>query len=333
MAEKILVVDDSAENLELVRGLLEEQGWEVATAPDGLHSLAEFARIRPDLVLLDVQMPFLNGFEVCERLKSDPETRLTPVVLITGLSETEDRIRGIDAGADGFLTKPFDRSELLAQVRSLLKLKCYTDELERAEAVVFALARAIEAKDPSTAGHCDRLSGNAALLGERIGLADEQIVALQRGGVIHDVGKVAVPDAILLKPARLTFEEMQIMQQHPAAGERICAGLKSFHLVLPIIRHHHEKLNGTGYPDGLRGENIPLLARVMQVVDVYDALTMVRPYKRAFSHAEALAMMDEEVKKGWWDPAIFEQFCQMLPAVATPAKPPASECFPAARAS
>ena len=311
MAGKILVVDDDATNRELLQEFLVAEGLEVVTAPDGRSSLEAFARLKPDLVLLDVNMPFLDGFDVCRRLKSNPETRLTPVLLVTALSATEDRVRGIKAGADGFLSKPFDHSELLAHVRSLLSLKAYTDELERAESVLFALARSIEGKDPYTEGHCERLSGYCARLGERIGLAEDQVIALRRAGIIHDIGKVAVPDAILLKPGRLTPEEFQIMQEHPVVGERICAPLKSFRSVLPIIRHHHEKLNGSGYPDGLKGEEIPMTARVLQIVDVYDALTTQRPYKRAFSRVEALEIMEEEVKKGWWDRGLFQKFRQM----------------------
>src|SRR6266478_4563526 len=291
MAGKILVVDDDAANRELLQESLVAEGLEVVTAPDGRSSLEEFARLKPDLVLLDVNMPFLDGFEVCRRLKSNPETRLTPVVLVTGLTGREDRVRGIKSGADGFLSKPVDQSELLARVRSLLKLKAHTDELERAELVLFALARSIEGKDTYTQGHCERLSEYASALAEHLNLPEDEIIALRRAGVVHDVGKVAVPDAILLKPGRLTEEEWKVMREHPVVGERICAPLKSFRLVLPIIRHHHEKLDGTGYPDGLSRHNIPVMARVLQIVDVYDALTTQRPYKRAFSVSEALETM------------------------------------------
>lgn len=172
------------------------------------------------------------------------------------------------------------------------------------------MAQSIEAKDPCTHGHCERLSEYSARLGKRIGLGDDQIVALRRAGVVHDIGKVAVPDSILLKPDKLTEPEWMIMREHPITGEKICRPLKSFHLVLPIIRHHHEKLNGTGYPDGLKGDKIPLTARVLQIVDVYDALTTKRPYKKEFSAAEAFTIMEHEVKCGWWDRDLFEQFQQ-----------------------
>jgi len=207
---------------------------------------------------------------------------------------------------------PQDRAELFARVRSLLSLKAHTDELERAESVLYALARSIEGKDPYTEGHCERLAEFSARLGARVGLPEEQLTALRRAGTVHDIGKVAVPDAILLKPGPLTAEEQVIMRQHPVVGERICAPLKSFRLVLPIIRHHHERLDGSGYPDGLKCDAIPLTARVLQLVDVYDALTTERPYKCAISVPEALAMMEDEVRKGWWDRDLFAEFLQLV---------------------
>ena len=266
----------------------------------------------PDLLLLDVQMPGMSGIEVCQRVKGNPETCLVPVVLITGASATADRVAGIEAGADDFIIKPVDRGQLLARVRTLLKQKAYTDELERAEAVLFALARSIEGKDPYTEGHCERLSDYSSRLGRFLGLSPPEVVALRRGGIVHDIGKVAVPDSILLKPGPLTREEQEVMRQHTIVGQRICAPLKSFQLVLPVIRHHHEKRDGSGYPDGLKGDDIPLTARILQIVDVYDALTTRRPYKRAMPPAEALRMMECEIERGWWDGLIFREFTHML---------------------
>ena len=308
----ILVADDQAANRELLDELLTAQGFRVVTVPDGAAAVEELSKTQVDLVLLDVMMPHLNGFEVCQKIKSNPEAYLIPVVLITALSDKQDRIEGIKAGADDFLTRPVDRAALLARVGSLLKLKQRTDELQRAEAVLFTLARSIEGKDPYTHGHCERLSEYSARLGEHLKLSEGQLIALRRAGVVHDVGKVAVPDSILLKPGRLTEEEWKVIREHPVVGERICAPLKSFRLVLPIIRHHHEKLDGSGYPDGLRGDAIPITARILQIVDVYDALTTERPYKRAFFITDALQTMKEEVAKGWWDPHIFEQFEQLM---------------------
>ena len=321
MPSTILIVDDEPAFRDYLGTLLRMQGFRVVAAGDGVDALDEFAHHQPDLVLLDIEMPQLDGLEVCRRLKQNPETRLTPVVLVTGLMASEDRIRGIEVGANDFLSKPVDRNELLARVKSLLSLKAYTDELERAESVLFALARSIEGKDPYLEGHCERLSGYSAQLGKCIGLSPEEITALRRAGIVHDIGKVAVPDAILLKPGPLTAEEWKIMREHPVVGERICGPLKSFRLVLPIIRHHHERLDGSGYPDGLTGEQIPVGARVLQIADVYDALTTARPYKGPLSPEEALDVMAEEVRKRWWDPALFATFKEMLSEalVRTPA--------------
>ncbi len=308
----ILIVDDQPADRVLLEELLQGQGFATKSAPDGEEALDTFGSIEPDLVLLDAMMPRLDGYDVCRRLKGNPRWRLTPVVLVTSMSDTQDRVRALQAGADDILGKPVDRGELLARVRSLLNLKAYTDELERAESVLCALALSIEGKDPYTEGHCERLSNYSVELGRRIGLSEEQLTALNRGGIVHDIGKVAVPDVILLKPGKLNPEEMRIIREHPVVGERICAPLKSFRTVLPIIRHHHEKLDGTGYPDGLKGDAIPLEARVLQIVDVYDALTTVRPYKPAFSREQALEVMEQEVKRGWWDADLFREFQRMV---------------------
>jgi putative two-component system response regulator len=241
-------------------------------------------------------------------MKSKPETRLIPVVLLTSLNSDADRIHGIMCGADDFLNKPVNRQELLARVHSLLRLKQFTDELDNAETVLFSLALTIEAKDPYTEGHCDRLSKYSVALGEKLGLSQDLRVALRRGGLIHDIGKLAVPEHILLKPGPLTPEERKIMEQHTVIGEGICAPLRSFRNVLPIIRHHHEKQDGSGYPDGMKGDQIPLTARILQITDIYDALTTDRPYRKALSTEKAIAIMREEVKRGWWDGSILDEF-------------------------
>lgn len=304
----ILVADDQVANRELLDELLSTQGFTVVLAADGIEALDQMCKVPIDLVLLDVLMPRLSGYQVCKKIKENPETCLIPIVLVTALSDKNDRIEGIRAGADDFLSRPIDRSELLARVSSLLKLKHRTDELERAESVLFSLARSIEGKDPYTHGHCERLADYSAALGEHIGLREEQITALRRAGVVHDIGKIAVPDSIILKPTSLSPDEWKLMREHPVLGERICTPLKSFRSVLPIIRSHHEKLDGSGYPDGFKGEQIPITARVLQIVDVYDALTTVRPYKPAFSITDALQTMKTEVARGWWDPQIFSAF-------------------------
>ncbi len=308
----ILVVDDQ----EAVRALLEDtlidNGFKVMTAGNGTEALRILEQTQIDLVLLDVVMPGKSGFEVCREIKSNPLTYLIPVVFVTALSDKESRIQGIDAGADDLLTIPVDQTELLARVRSLLRLKHRTDELERAEAVLFTLALIVESRDPNTSGHCERISYLSKRLGEYLGLDAEQVTALGLGGVVHDIGKVKVPDSILLKPGPLSAEEWAVMREHPAVGERICAPLKSFRFVLPIIRHHHEKQDGSGYPDGLSGDEIPITARILQVVDVYDALTSIRPYKAAMSEAAAIRILREEVGKGWWDSGVLEAFEHLL---------------------
>ena len=307
-AGRILVVDDEAKNVEVISRLMRRLGYDVLTATSGEFALESVARHKPDLVLLDVNMTGIDGFEVCRRIKSDAGTRLIPVILITGLNATADRVRGIEAGADDFLTKPPVIAELEARVRSLTRLKQYTDELETAESIILTLGLTIESRDPYTQGHCERVARYAAALGARLGLDDGQLVALHRGAFLHDVGKVGIPDAILLKPGSLTPSEKATMQEHTVIGHRLCGELRSLEEVRPIVRHHHERPNGTGYPDRLEGERIPLLARIMNVVDSYDALTTERPYKAAFSTAEAFREMRDEAARGWKFPALVEEF-------------------------
>jgi len=318
-AATILVADDNWANLELLSQLLQDQGYRVVCVVDGEQAIETLLSEQIDLALLDVVMPGRTGFDICRAIKSNAETRLIPVVLVTSLTDTGDRIQGIECGADDFLNKPINREELLARVRSLLRLKQFTDELESAETVLFSLALSIEAKDPYTEGHCDRLSKYSVDLAERLSLPEALRVALRRAGTVHDSGKVAVPEHILLKPGPLTPEEWEVMKQHPVVGERICRPLKSFRHVLAIIRHHHEKLDGSGYPDGLKGEQIPLTARILQTVDIYDALTTSRPYRQALSPKKTFAVMQEEVKRGWWDASLVEELEALILGAAIPA--------------
>jgi putative two-component system response regulator len=297
----IVIADDDAASRALLHDILELEGYTVIATEDGRAAL-EAARDRAvDLAILDVMMPGATGFAVCRDLKSDSRTRLLPVVLVTGLSSPSDRVLGIDVGADDFITKPFHREELIARVRSLIRMKEYVDELEEAEGIVCALAMSIEAKDPYTEGHCQRLAQYATSMGKRIGATEEQMTALRRGGVLHDIGKVAVPEQILCKAGPLTPEERLTVNQHPLVGVQICAPLRSFEAVLPIIRHHHERLDGSGYPDGLKNGKIPISARILAVADVYDALTTARPYHHAVSSQEALETLWDGVKRGLWD--------------------------------
>jgi putative two-component system response regulator len=306
--EIILVADDNEANRELLAALLSAEGYQVVCATDGQQALEQVNSGLIDLALLDVVMPRPTGFEVCLAMKAKPGTLLIPAVLLTSLNSDADRIRGIMCGADDFLSKPVNKHELLARVHSLLRLKQFTDELDNAETVLASLALSIEAKDPYTEGHCDRLSKYSVAVAEKLGLPEDLRVALRRGGLVHDIGKLGVPEHILLKPGPLTPEERKIMEQHTIMGERICAPLRSFRHVLPIIRHHHEKQDGSGYPDGLSGEQIPLTARILQIADIYDALATERPYRKALPTQEAFAIMREEVKRGWWDGSILDEF-------------------------
>jgi len=310
----ILIADDIEANRELLTEILSTDRYRIVQAEDGEQAMQLLEEGEVDLALLDVMMPGRSGFAVCRALKSNPDTRLIPVVMLTSLSASEDRVQGIESGADDFLNKPVNKEELLARVRSLLKLKQFTDELEHAENVLFALALSIEAKDPYTDGHCDRLSESSEALAKRLSLSEEELIALRRGGIIHDIGKVAVPDQILLKPGPLTPEERKVMQQHTIVGAGICSPIKSFRSVVPIIRHHHEKIDGSGYPDGLKGDAVPLTARILQTVDIYDALTTDRPYRKAMAPDRAFALMREEVKRGWWDGALVDELEAMVQA-------------------
>lgn len=309
---RILVVDDNRENAFLTKELLQTGGYEVRVAENAASAEALIREELPDLILLDVVMPGKTGTELCRELKTKPESRLVPIVMVTGLTERDDKIRAIDAGADDFLNKPIFPEELFARVRSLLKLKEFTDELESAEGVLCTLALSVESRDPYTSGHCERLAHYAIQLGQYLGLSDEELVALRRGGYLHDLGKITVPDEILKKGSNLSQSEWEIMRQHPVTGESICRPLKSLKDVLPIIRHHHEHWDGSGYPDGLKGDEIPLLARILQVVDVYDALCTARPYKPALGHEDAARVMRNEAAAGRWDANLVRHFFEML---------------------
>jgi putative two-component system response regulator len=309
---RVLVVDDDDHVTGLFARLLTAEGYAVEVAQDGPAALQAVADHPPDVMLLDVIIPGLDGFEVCRRLKRESVTRLLPVILVTGLTERTQRIEGLEAGADDFLTKPVDKQELLTRVRSLTRMKRYTDDLDSAAAIVMTLAVMIEARDGHTEGHCHRLANYATALGRRLGLNDEQVYALHRGGFLHDIGMLAVPDAVLRKAGPLTPEEFELVKSHTVVGDALCRGLRSLQPVGPIVRHHHERVDGSGYPDGLCGDGIPLMAQIIAVVDQYDAVTTRRPYQEAKPIEESIEMLRQHVRYGWKQHDLVEEFVAVI---------------------
>jgi putative two-component system response regulator len=295
----VLVVDDDPGVSGVFQRLLTVDGFTVAAVPDGPSAVALMGVHRPDVVLLDVLMPGVDGFEICRQLKADPLTRLIPVILVTALSDKQSRIRGLQVGADDFLSKPVDTEELLTRVRSLVRLKRYTDDLESAASIITTLTEMIEMRDGYTEGHCFRMANYATALGRRLGLSADELHTLHRGGFLHDIGMLAISDTVLRKNGPLDPGEYALVKSHTVVGDRLCAGLRSLQPVRPIVRHHHERENGSGYPDGLAGDAIPLLASIVGIVDVFDAVTTQRPYQRAQSLEEAVAVLWRQVDLGW----------------------------------
>ena len=308
----ILVVEDEPHIREVLSGLLGALGYRLLLAVSAEQALDAVNVVSPDLVLTDVHLGAMSGIELCGRLKADPRYELMPVVILTAVGDLEARVAGLAAGADDFFTKPVEFVELRTRLAALLRAKVLLGQLERAEAVITTLALTIEARDPYTLGHCDRLSRYAVALGEALGLDREMIRALRLGGYLHDLGKIAVPDGILLKPGPLDPIEQERIRAHPGAGSDLVLGLRSMELVRPIMRHHHEKWDGSGYPDGLKGEAIPLGARIISVVDVFDALHTERPYKAALSRSEAVSLLIRETDAGYWDPKVVDTFLEIL---------------------
>lgn len=312
LAASILIADDDEVTARLLKRLLTREGHRVTIVSSGDDALRVCASTPPDLVVLDLLSPHGRGFDVCRKLKEHPSTRFIPVVIVTSQTDRQQRLAGIDAGADEFIGKPFDSATLHARIRSLVKLKRQTDELESAEAVILGLGATIEARDPCTNGHCQRLANYAMTLGDSLGLDGEDLHALERGGFLHDIGKIAVPDAVLLKEGKLDPVESRVMREHPIIGDGLCAGFRSLQNVRPIVRSHHERLDGTGYPDGLKNTQVPLLAQIVSIVDVFDALTTERPYRAARPHEEALNVLEDEAAKGWRDRTLVDAFVGVL---------------------
>ena len=305
---QVLVVDDMATNRTMVRAVLEPEGCAVSEAGSGEAALELLSQREFDAIVLDVIMPGMDGFDVCRYLRQEMGQDLVPVIMLTSLGSPDDVALGLESGATDFVTKPYNSIELVARVKSSVHQKRLTDRLDDTESVLFALARMVEAKDQNTRDHCDRLSHMAVVFGQALGCGFDELDALRRGGILHDIGKLGVPDAVLLKEGPLTDAEWVQMQEHPAIGARLCRPLRTMVKTVDIIQHHHEKWNGSGYPEGLSGDEVPLLARIFQIVDVYDALTTARPYKKPFEREQALRIMEQETEKGFWDPDLMARF-------------------------
>ena len=311
---RVLIVDDDLLVRETMRDYIAHLGYAVRDVGSAAEALIEIAKEFPDLILLDVRMPGMTGIDLCRQLKSDPVTHLIPVVLLTAERELDSRVAGLAAGADDYFTKPVHPRELGARLRSLIRLKRVLEELEEAESLITSLALTIEARDPYTAGHCVRLASCAMEFGARLGLGAEELKALRLGGFLHDLGKIAVPDGVLLKAGPLSPDERRLMEEHPAAGDRLVLPMRTLGPVRPIIRHHHERWDGRGYPDRLGEKEVPLLARLMAIVDVYDALCTQRPYKTPFDQEDALRSLCEGARTGQFDPELVRVFLEQASA-------------------
>jgi putative two-component system response regulator len=308
----VLVVDDDAAIRQLFERWLMVEGYSVVTAADGDEALEAVRRQPPDVVLLDVAMPRVNGIEVCRQIKRDGATRLTPVILVSAVDGLADRIEGFAAGADEFLGKPADATELLTRVGAVIRVKRYTDDLDSAASIITTLATMIESRDGISDGHCHRMANYASALGRRLDLDGDDLQALRRGGMLHDIGMLAIPESVILKSGPLDPHEFDVVKTHTTVGDSLCSNLRSLQAVRPIVRHHHERRDGSGYPDHLCGDEIPLLAQIISIVDVYDAVTTRRAYQPSKSTGEAISVLRAEAEKGWRLPELVEEFVTLI---------------------
>lgn len=309
---KVLIVEDSEANIMIMESFLKKENYEVIIARDGLEAL-ELVKQEPDVILLDLDLPKMNGYEVTERLKGDENLRFIPIVIVTAQNEMKSKLKGIELGADDYLMKPYNKLELLTRVKSLIKLKRMNDNLESSEAVLFALARAIEAKDKYTEGHSERVSLYGSRLAAHIGMSKSEVETIKRGGLLHDIGKIGITEAILCKPAPLNNDEYDIMKQHPVIGSKIAEPLRNASAVLNMIRYHHEEFDGTGHPDQLKGEEIPLEARIISIADTYDAIITTRPYRKGAPKSVAFDVLRKGAGRQW-DPDLVASFIEMIEA-------------------
>lgn len=311
-APRVLVVDDNQTNVELICMHLKPFQYNIVKAYDGEQALEAVEKEHPDLILLDLMMPKLSGYEVCQRLKSDPRTALIPIIIVTALRELDDKIKAIEFGADDFLIKPFNKMELTTRIKSLLRVKQLCDDLDHSEAVVFTLAETLEAKDVYTRGHSERVAKYSTILAKAMGMTTQEVLDIKRGSLLHDIGKIGVKDSVLNKVEKLTQEEIAHIRTHPARGYEICKSLKSFKNILPCIRWHHERMDGKGHPDGLLGDQIPISARICSITDAFDAMTSNRPYRKGLSPIQAANIFEREIDTGQWDGEILKVFINLI---------------------
>ncbi len=309
---RILIVDDNKVNIELLRAQLKPFNYKIETALDGEEALANVGKNPPDLVLLDLMMPKISGYEVCRAIKQNKLTQFIPVIVITALQELDDKLKAIELGADDFLVKPFNKLELITRIKSLLRMKALHDDLDTSESILFSLAEALEAKDIYTRGHSDRVAKLSVAIAREMDFSQEDIDIIYKGGLLHDIGKIGVREDILLKPGRLTDEEMAHVKSHAIRGYDICKPLKSIADALPCIRCHHERYDGAGYPDGLKGEKIPLNGQILAIADTFDAMTTDRPYRKALANETAIKIFEDEINSGQWNPNIVKVFLKIV---------------------
>ncbi len=308
----VLIVDDLMSNLELLEAIFRSAGFQVFISQDAASALSQFESGRIDIAVVDVMMPGIDGYELCKRLKSLTEKRFFPVILLTALTDRKSKITGLESGADDFISKPFDTTELLIKAKSLIKLKALQDELEHTENVILTLAVAMEARDPYTRGHSTRVGEISKVFAQFLGFGARDQEQIKKAGILHDIGKIGVSTDLLCKEGRLTDQELEAVKRHAVVGEEICRPLVSLKGALPAIRNHHERWDGTGFPDGLSGEGIPLYARILSIVDSFDAMVSKRPYRAGRSAVVAVDVLTREKNDGQWDPFLVDRFVEMM---------------------
>jgi len=306
---RVAVIEDDAAVRRVLGRILEDAGYGVLALPDGESGLRAIAEHQPDLVILDLTLPRIDGLEVCRRLRADPASVALPIIVLTAHTSTSDMVAALDAGADDFVAKPFQQVELLARLRSSFRTREVIRRMEQAHDIVVALANAVEAKDLGLKDHCRYLAYRSARLAAYVGLREGELEGVAYGALLHDIGKIGISEHVLHKPGPLTEDEFRIMREHPEIGERICDPLRMSRDFTPIIRHHHERWDGTGYPDGLAGESIPLGARIVALADAFDAIVRGRPYRAARSVEEAFDELRRHSGKQF-DPGLVPLFIE-----------------------